>query len=256
MNRKPSGRLARDRHCMGVAAEGGDIALHPFKRGNLVHISVIAQQAALALLRQRRKTKESEPPQPIVETDEDHSLARKLCSVKARKRASTDNPRASIDPHQHRQVLPAVLRNPDIRIQAIFRGRIGELRRKLHAVVAKGSCLADPAPFGRGLRRTPTQLAHRRRRERDTFERSHSACGGSLNPACLDGDYILRMARGNARHSQTDCQSQNNTTHYVSEIRVDAPLLPGASDHRYCASFTVGSLRVSTSPDSLPVLVP
>jgi hypothetical protein len=40
----PTGRLSKDRDSPWVAAEGGDVALDPFQRGDLVHVAIVAER--------------------------------------------------------------------------------------------------------------------------------------------------------------------------------------------------------------------
>ena len=61
-----TGRLARDRDVVRVAAERADVVLHPAQGGLLVHQPVVAGRAA-GPRRQRRVGEEAERAEPVVD---------------------------------------------------------------------------------------------------------------------------------------------------------------------------------------------
>ena len=58
----------------GIAAEGGDVPLHPLQRGDLVHVGVVAFELVRALAAQRGEGEEAEAPQAVVDGDKDDAL--------------------------------------------------------------------------------------------------------------------------------------------------------------------------------------
>ena len=62
--------FAEDGDVAGVAAEGRDVALHPFERGDHVHHAVVGDRGAVGLLRQQRMRERTEAAEAVVDRDE------------------------------------------------------------------------------------------------------------------------------------------------------------------------------------------
>jgi hypothetical protein len=171
-----AGRFAEDRHVAGVAAEGFDVALHPFERGNRIHHSVVAGGIAAGLARELRVREEAESAEAIVQRDDDGAFLRQTLAVVTGLRARAAREAAAIDPdHDGSAIVRRIGRRPNVQIKAIFSGRrwcraARPTRAALHAARAEFGGIANAVPAGGRLRRLPAVLADRRRRERDAFE--------------------------------------------------------------------------------------
>ena len=129
--------LACERDVVRVAAERGDVALHPAQRGLLV------QEPERARPVQPWQAEEAEDPEPVVDGDHDQrpglgEAAR--VGVAARARVEP----APVDPHQHRQ--PGVGRGPgghgDVEREAVLGGAPGRGVRG----AGRGGELGTPGP--------------------------------------------------------------------------------------------------------------
>lgn len=116
----PARGLAGDGDMAWIAAESGNVSLHPFERGELVEISVVAELSGLALPCQLREGKEAKSSQPVVETDKDNSLVSKRGAVVDIRRCSPLNPPSAVYPDHDRQFATAVLGRPDVDVEAVF----------------------------------------------------------------------------------------------------------------------------------------
>ena len=101
-----SGRLAAHRDVARIAAERGDVALHPMKRGLLVHQSVVAEVMALGV--ERGMGEIAQQAEAIVDRDDDGRAGRAALHegggvvVVA---LAVEQP-AAVDPHQDWKLLP------------------------------------------------------------------------------------------------------------------------------------------------------
>ena len=86
-----------------VAAEGGDVALHPLQRRDLIEQTVVAGDALGGFLRQRRMGQEPQRPQPVVDGHDHDTLARQVRSVVDGHRARPGRETAAVDPDHDRQ---------------------------------------------------------------------------------------------------------------------------------------------------------
>ena len=86
-----------------IAAEGGDVPLHPLQGRDLVHVGVVALGLVGALAAQRGEREEAEASQAVVEGDEDDALLGERRSRRARQRAGAAHEPAPVDPHHHGQ---------------------------------------------------------------------------------------------------------------------------------------------------------
>ena len=107
-----SGRFPGDRHMRRIAAEFGDVPLHPLQRRDLVHQRVIARRSAL-LGAELAVRQEAEDPEPVTDADE-HDL---LADVRKDDVVGAAGAIASaVDPHQHRQLAADA---PDVRTSSV-----------------------------------------------------------------------------------------------------------------------------------------
>ena len=65
-----AGRFAEDRDLVGIAAERGDVVLHPLQRGELVHEPVVGPHVVRRLGGQRGMREVSEPAEPEIHADD------------------------------------------------------------------------------------------------------------------------------------------------------------------------------------------
>ena len=70
-----AGRVAGDSDVAGVAAEGGDVRLYPFQRGELVQQRIVARRVVRAFFPQRVETQEAPNAQPVLHLDQDDAFA-------------------------------------------------------------------------------------------------------------------------------------------------------------------------------------
>ena len=176
-----AGRLAEDRHLAGVAAERGDVVLHPFQRGDVIEDGVVARRMLRRFSGQFGVGQEPERAQPVVRGHDDDTLACERGAVVGVVGTGTAGPGSSVNPHHHRTLVAGTRRGPDIEEQAVLAGRGGRGRvrrsgwvRRLHALRTKGVGPLHPSPRDDRLRRLPAQIADRRRRERNTLEDAHA----------------------------------------------------------------------------------
>src|SRR5262249_6026905 len=106
-DRYGTGRFARDRHTLRVAAEGRDVLLHPLERRMLIEQGVIAGGALRRLLRQLGVREEAEHAQAIIYGDRHNSLLRHAFAVVAPLRTVARQKTASEEIDQDRQPLIA-----------------------------------------------------------------------------------------------------------------------------------------------------
>ena len=74
-------RLARDGHAVGVAAESGDVLLHPLQAGDLIQQSPVARCVMAGLLAQFRRGQITENTKPVIHGHHDKALARQTLAV-------------------------------------------------------------------------------------------------------------------------------------------------------------------------------
>ena len=123
MHRDAARRLPEDGDVLRIAAERGDVLLHPFEGGDLVHVGVVALGLVRMLVAQRREGEETEAPQTVVERDEDDALLGELDPRRPGRGAAAEHEGAAVDPHHDRQlrVRRGPGGSPHIDEQAIFR---------------------------------------------------------------------------------------------------------------------------------------
>ncbi len=156
-------RLARDRDPARVAAEGGDVALHPPQRGHLV------EQAVIAVGGQRRgaeagHVQEAEHAEPVVEGHHDDVVGVHDQRAVMLVTGPVDQP-AAVDHDEHRK--PAAMSvggREHVEEQAVLGVLPGAIAAgQLRAAVAVGGGAADAVPRLGRLRRLPAQRSDRGR---------------------------------------------------------------------------------------------
>src|SRR5215831_14569350 len=117
---------------------------------------------------------ETEDAKPVADRDGDDAARRHALAVIPELRAVSRHEATTIEVHEHGQsgVRACAGRSPDVEIEAILayagvaEHHVG-VDARLHALVRKTIGRAYTLPSRRWLRRLPTQLAHRRRGERN-----------------------------------------------------------------------------------------
>src|SRR5690606_19039706 len=105
-----AGRLASDRHLVGVAAERGDIVADPFESGDLVEDAVVTRCAVLGFVREFGVREEAEYSQPVVDGDgQDVATSGERLTVVQRQGARAGGEPAAGDVHEHGQLVRAWL---------------------------------------------------------------------------------------------------------------------------------------------------
>src|SRR5262249_51049079 len=102
-----AGRLARDGHVVGVAAELRDVALNPAQRSLLVHKAVVPSRPARPR-GQSGMREEAERTKPVVDRDDNEAVRRELRAVVVAGAILRET--AAVDPHEYRPSCVAVQR--------------------------------------------------------------------------------------------------------------------------------------------------
>ena len=179
-----AGRLATDRHVAGVAAEGGNVVVHPAQRRDQIEKRVVARRVSLGLLRQLRMGEEAEDAQPVVHRDQHDALSCQAFAVVDRHRARAFGVGAAVDVDVDRPLLRRRCRGrPHVQVQAVFADlgvrhelvgpRLPLVGHRLHAAAAELVGLLHALPRGNGSGRAPSQVADRRRGKWQPFEDGH-----------------------------------------------------------------------------------
>src|SRR5262245_88329 len=182
-----AGRRAEDRHVVRVAAEGGDVRLHPLQYGDAVGKRLVAGRVPTRFRGQLWVREKPERTETVVETHEDDALLRERLAVVVRAGTAAFAVGAAEDPHHDRLSRTWIVRRrPDVEIEAVLAHlrRVRQIDgdvvrhtlrlRRLHAYVAELVRFANALPLGDGLRLLPPQVADGWCAERDTLERAHS----------------------------------------------------------------------------------
>ena len=179
--------LAANRHVIRVAAEAGDVLLHPFQSLDLVQGAVVAGNAVFAFLAQLGQGQEAKQVHTVLDAHHDDALRRQFGGVELHLGSVAMVIAAAVDPnHDREQLIFRMLRCIDVQIQAIFADfRIisfikielvppelanGVQVFRLHCLVAPFVANAHAVPRLREiLRGFPTQFPYRGLCKRDTF---------------------------------------------------------------------------------------
>ena len=221
-----AGALAEQHHVVRVAAELGDVGLHPFQGLDLVQGAPVAGRMLRVLRGELGMGEEAERAHAVVEGNEDDVLRRPLLAVELRLGAPAFPHAAAEHPHGHRELLLRLAGRlgPYVQVQAVL--AVGRLRavaplggvaagvvRRLERRMAEGVAHFHALPGHDGLRRLPAVLADGRRGERNAAEHGDARDVGrhALDLAALDGEdgtlgFFLR-ARGHRQGAREDQDS-------------------------------------------------
>ena len=180
-----AGRLAAHRDVARVAAERGDIALHPAERLLLVHQSVVAEVMALGI--ERRMAEIAEQAEAVVDRDDDGRAGRAALDERAGVIvvALAVEQSAAMDPEQDWKLLavvgvPVGVRREDVQVETVLghADRAGEHTElgDLRAGVGRTSWRSASA----SMRRQAAAAASADRR----LEAPHRECRGTCSRRC------------------------------------------------------------------------
>ena len=183
-----AGRFAENRHLLRIAAERGDILLHPLEPRDHVQQAVIARDVVRGLGAQLRVREETQLPDAVGDADQHHALPGQLLPAVVRFGSGAGAESAAVDPNQHGDVVArGFRRRPDVQVQAVLaRVHARAASAALHAPGAELGGLPHALPFRGGLRRAPAEVADRRRGERDAPVDRQPVFGGPLHQSALD----------------------------------------------------------------------
>ena len=225
-----TGRLTEDGYPVRIPPERRDVVLNPPQRSDLVKDPVVPRRPVRRLFAEQGMRQIPERAHPVVDGHHDRPTPRQCGPVIGAVRPVPDPQATPMNPHQHRQRVSRRGRCPDVQIQAVF-GRLlhpcvierGVRRLGVHldAGGPGGRGIADPGPFRRRLWRTPAQIAHRRRSERQSAMHPdvgipvgrhafrHALSHGDLS--CLNDRFRRRRRLGTAcgdhdRPAESDCR--------------------------------------------------
>ncbi len=197
----PTRGLSANRDVVRIAAERRDVIAHPQKRRALIEQTVVARGGIPGNLGgQRRMREETERSVAIVRRDDDGpgplDQFLRIAVGDARGRCLE---RAGVNPHDHRHWTDRDrIGCPDVDPEAILGTRRGRARGRGH--LRTRSCGGGRGQRrwrpGRGwLRRLPSQVADRRRRERNTEKAARPSQIHSLHRALERRDKTGRCLR-------------------------------------------------------------
>ena len=105
----------------GIAAERGNVFLHPLETGDLIQQPVISRNVIRGFGAQLRMREKTELPDAIVNADEHHAFLGQFLAAVARIGRGTGGETAAVNPDQHgNAVFCRFRRRPDIQIQTVF----------------------------------------------------------------------------------------------------------------------------------------
>ena len=180
LHRHATGAFAEDGDIAAVAAEGADIPLHPFQRGDHVEHAVVGDGSASGFFGQQRMRERTETPKAIVERDNDDAALRELRAVIEFGAARAIHEPATMYPHHHGPpgVVREVLREHVEREAVLAGGKLADaivgIGHLLHADVAILRGVAHAIPLCGRDGRLPAQRANRRGSVRDALEGKHA----------------------------------------------------------------------------------
>jgi hypothetical protein len=188
-HREAARRLAEDRDVARVAAERGDVALHPLEGGRLVGEAIVAVGAVVALVREPVGGEEPERAQPVVGADDHHALRRQVVTDVVRLLRRSGGEPATVDPEHDGKVV-GVGGRPDVQRQAVVVGVRDRRDRRQRRVGVLGTGGAghggveNPAIGLPGVGRPPGVVPDRRGGVGNRQERP-DAIDGAVAPAHL-----------------------------------------------------------------------
>ncbi len=178
-----AGRFAKKGDIAPIAAEGGNIALYPLQRGDLIQQGEIIDRLAGRRFRiQRRVRKKTKMAEPIVDGDHHHAARGQRFAVIGTERTRADSKAAAMYPDHHRQRARRLnFRRPDIQIEAVFTELAGITAARQHTIfailpagVAPLRRIAHLFPRRRRAWRAPAQRPRWRRRIGNTLEHKNT----------------------------------------------------------------------------------
>ena len=173
-------------HVVRVAAESGDVLVHPPERHRLVEQAVAGCRLEVFAAGYRRKVHEAVHVQAVVDVHQDDVALRlnEVGSVVAKLRTRTDGISSAVNPDHHRLLLGLVVGvKPDVQVEAVLGGlllygiRIAFCAESTLSVVLR---LKDPVARVHVLRCLEAALSHWRLRVGDAQPRR--------NPVLLSSD--------------------------------------------------------------------
>src|SRR6516162_3987519 len=213
-------RLSKQRHIIGVSAEGRYILSHPFERRNLIENAKVAS-FCVVLPSYLSQFKEAPRANPVLQSyDHDIPTCCEHRAVVPRVSCAPFNEPTAVDPHHYRTLLEVGLRRPNIHRQTILcHHRVVVLSRinvyKLRASWSEIQRWTNVCPRGWSDWRAESQMAYRRRREPNSpknqnaflrFTTYGTSSGLDHNSACpfgFDCRYRVRKNSAQCQQSQT-----------------------------------------------------
>ena len=112
-----TGRLAENRHLLGIATKRGDVLLHPSQHGGHVHHAVVAGRVVAGFLGQFRMGVETKNPEPVIHAHHHDAFGRQYLAILPRFGSCAGLKATPVDPHHHRQlVVRGFGRRPDVQV--------------------------------------------------------------------------------------------------------------------------------------------
>ena len=144
-----AGRLPGDRDLARVAAERGDVVLHPVERGDPVVHGAVHGRAG-----DRQEPLGSEP---VVDAHDHHAVTGEPVAPVPGAGVAPGREPATVDPHEHREPHAAEIRGEDVEVEALVAGqhglgddREGPVRLRRGRAVVDGIADAVPCRLGHG----------------------------------------------------------------------------------------------------------
>ena len=176
-DRTAAGALPEDGHVAGVAAESGDVLVHPPERHSLVEQAVAGRRLEVFTAGHRGEVHEAVHIQTVVDVHHDDVAMRldEVGSAVAGLAARAVDVGPAVDPYHHRLLLGLVVGvDPDVQVEAVFRGQRLNVITTLALAVTSLSVvpgLEDPVAFIHVFRSLEAAHAHGRLREGDAQPR-------------------------------------------------------------------------------------
>ena len=202
------GRRAEQRDAPGIAAEGGDVVVHPAKRLDLVEHAVLARRPA-ALRAQRGMPDEAENAQPIGDRHDNHPTPDERRRVVV---GLPDRVRAGVQVHHHRHAARrrGAARREHVQVEAVL------------AAVRAGDAPPARRPAARSAGRTSWRCARR-------------STTGPARAAASAGHRPAGARTATPRHSSA-APSCTPRSFPFAVFATWAPAVPGASNSATLAS--------------------
>src|SRR5690606_31223929 len=173
MNRNSASRKTKNCYVIRITSKGRNVFLDPLQCGNLVHIGVAAFHFFRMLFAQRGEGNIAKTSQSIVNSRQDDILFGERISCRSRTCTTTSGKSTSVNPDHHRQfrVLRSCNRSPNIQEKTIFRNGSRRTRpSSLWAIRTILRRITETLQRHDRLRRSPSELTHRRCLIRYSFE--------------------------------------------------------------------------------------